>query len=187
MAAIDVNTIKHTVRAWVIRGSALADDHVIWTLGKRAPSGPYIHLRLKIDTIGQDLVRSTPNPTPTSGNDATYTVVGSRLVTLTITCYSSDDINSGARSVEQILNDVLTAASLPSVSDSFRAAKIGSLKFGTVESAGAIIDTSFFEPRAVVTVTFHTVAQMSETGPAIDSVTGIVGTTDHGNLTFDVG
>lgn len=183
MSAIAITTVKNAIRAWVISGSGLAANRVIWTLGARAPAGTYIHMRIRVGTVGADWVDTDPNPTPTSGNDATNKVRGGRIMTLTLTCFSADDVSAGTRSPEEILNDVLTAATLPSVSVAINAAKIGLLSFGEVTPVDLTIDSVYFEPRAFVTVRFHTVASLSETGPSIDSAT-VQGTAPAGTFTF---
>lgn len=175
MASIAIDTVKQAIRSWVIRGSGLAPDHVIWTLGAKRPSSTYIHMRIRLRTLGQDFVKVTRTTSPTSGNDATYTVVGTRLLTLTLTCFAPGEPNQGARSPEQILNDVFAAWSLPSINESMNVARLGWLSNTEIVPVDMNIDSSLFEPRATCTITMHTVAQLTETGPAIDSV-DIVGT-----------
>lgn len=185
MSSVDITNIKHAINTWVRRGSGLAANKVIWTLGARVPDGTYIHLRARVGTIGSDLVRVTPAPTPSSGQDALYTVVGGRLLTLTMTCFAPETPDQATRAPEQILNDVLTALSLPSVNDVIQAAKLGAMKFGDVQTIDLNINHTLFEPRATCTVRFHTIASLSETGPAIDS-TEISGDTPSGDLDFIV-
>jgi hypothetical protein len=185
MASVDVDGIKAALRTWVINGSGLAPNKVIWTLGRRSPTGTYVHLRMKIDPVGGDVVSVRPNPTPTPGNDAIYSVLGARYGTVTITCFAPDDVEADARSPEEILNDVMTASSLPSSYDVLTAARVGVLTFSSVTTVDLTIDEVQFEPRAYFTARFHTTAQLSETGAAIDTV-DLVGTTDAATLTFEV-
>jgi hypothetical protein len=185
MSAIDIETVKSALRTWVIRGSGLPPDHVVWTLGARRPDSSYIHMRLKVGTVGQDLVKYTPNPSPTSGNDALFTVVGARILTFTVTCFAPTEPNQGARSPEQILNDVFTSYSFPSVTAVVKAAKLGWLTNTDITPIDLLIDKTLFEPRAYMTIRLHTIAQLSETGPSIDTVE-ISGTTAAGTDAFVV-
>lgn len=169
--AINTTAIKAALRQWVINGSGFSAGNVIWTLGKRRPAGPYVHMRVNWGKpIGSDMLFTSATPSPTPGNDVTYTVIGSRRPTLTLTCFSDADDNSGDVSPESVLNSVLTAAYLPSSSNVLRAARIGLMKFGDVTPVDVTINSVEFEPRAFVLVTFNITASLSETGPGFTSV-----------------
>lgn len=170
MSAVDVDTIKAALRAWVIRGSALPAGQVVWTLGERTPPSPYISMRLSIRAVGQDWVDTRRNPTPTvPGTEAIYKVRGNRVLKLSMQCFG-DDASSGQRAPEGILNDVITALALPTVSEALAAAKIGIADVSDINPIDGVINSTRFEPRALVTVTMHATAALSETGPVIEDV-----------------
>lgn len=170
MSAVNVDTIKAALRAWVIRGSALPAGQVIWTLGKRTPPSPYISMRLSIRTVGQDWVDTVANPTPTTpGTEALYKVRGNRVLKLSMQCFA-DEASSGQRAPEEILDDVITALALPSVSTALAVAKVGIADVSDITPIDGVINSTRFEPRALVTVTMHAIAAMSEAGPVIEEV-----------------
>lgn len=169
MSAMDHTAIKAALRAWVVRGSGLAASNVIWTLGERRPTGPYISMRLGIETIGQDWVDAEANPTPTAGHEAVSIVRGTRKLRLDMQCFAAVG-DSSAADAWAILHEVMTAAALPTVSDQLEAAKLGLAKYDGPTQIDGVVNSSRFEPRATATAWLFTTAEVSETGPSYDNV-----------------
>src|SRR5262245_40193577 len=90
MSAVQWTTIENAIQAWMIAGSGLAADHVIWDSSAAPPTGQYISMRFSVvDKLGFDWVDRTDNIltvaplTIGSVNTATdaLTITGHGLVT----------------------------------------------------------------------------------------------------------
>jgi hypothetical protein len=166
VSAFNIVAAKAALHAWVVRGSGLPPERAIYALGQRPPEAPYLHIRFRVDPVGHDWIRNAPADDPQPGLDTVYTVCGYRTLTVILTCFGADT-NAGERAPEQILNDVVTARSLPSVVQALAAAGMGSFTFGSMSSPGATIQSSYFEPRSTIEARCQVVAELSELGPSI--------------------
>jgi hypothetical protein len=62
MTAVQWTTIENAIQSWLVAGSGLAADHVIWDSPATPPSGQYISMRLSvIDQLGFDWVDRSDN------------------------------------------------------------------------------------------------------------------------------
>lgn len=155
---------ENAIHAWVVAGSELAADHVIWW-GHRGPvpSGTYISMRIiEIGRVSSDCM-----VTESAGAEIVHRVAGPRQPTLELTCFAGTPLGSG--STTHILERVITAIKLPSVRALLRAGNVGIGPRGRVRELGGIRST-MFDPRAIVEIGLHTTFEVSETGFAIERV-----------------
>src|SRR4051812_10261443 len=108
MAAVDPQTaVENALHAWVVAGSELDADHVIWsaeaTGGGPVPVGTYIVMRwLDIDRKSSDWLVAER-----VGDAIVHHVRGTRHPTLELTCFAG--ARYGADRAAMILERVLTA------------------------------------------------------------------------------
>lgn len=64
MSAIDWTTIKNAIQAWIVAGSGLAADHVIWEFdGGNRPTSPFVTIAaVQIDQPAHDYTIEANNP-----------------------------------------------------------------------------------------------------------------------------
>lgn len=166
-AVVDhLTPIEDAIQAWVVAGSQLAADHVIWA-GERgagpAPAGTYISLRfIASNRVSMDWIKAER-----AGSSVIFHVRGTRHPTLEITC--SAGANYGSRRAEQIIERVLTAIKLPSVAKSLRAGGVGVGTRGPVRVVPGI-RSQMLDPRAIVEVGLHIMIDISEHGSSIEHV-----------------
>lgn len=167
---------EKAIQNWVVIGSGLAADKVIWSQqdGPR-PASPYIALRpASLAATGIDWVDVVDSEAPTPGNEIEYHVRGPRIVELWMQCHGV--VATGDQSPVAILESVRTSHRLPSVRKPLKDAKIGVADSTPVSYLGSTINNANFEPRAVMSVTLHLASDVSEPGTVIESaeITGDV-------------
>lgn len=158
--------LEEALHAWVMIGSQLDADHVIWCPEGvdpgPVPTGTYIELRLiNINRVSDDWTKLTR-----SGNSIVHHVRGTRHPTLQLTCIAGD--RYGAMRPSKILERVLTSVSLPSV----RAVLRGIVGIGPRGQINVITArrSGLFDPRATVEVGLHTVIEIYEVAPEMKRV-----------------
>jgi hypothetical protein len=151
---------EDAIYAWIVAGSALAPDHVIWANagnGGPSPAGLYISMRLlNIDTVSADWLISRR-----SGTQVVHHVRGTRHPVLELTCSAGSSY--GARRAEMVLARVVAAIRLPSVAKMLRKGAVGVGESGPVR----VIQgrrSGMFDPRATVEIQLHTMIDVSEVG-----------------------
>lgn len=183
---IDFVAIEDAINTWVAAGSGLdVDDNVIWAQQKAPrPATPYISIRMMVlERFGIDwfIVQDASPPNP--GAEIEHVVQGTRTGVLNLQCFADD--GDGAASAMAILENVVLAATLPSVHEGLRVAKFGILNFGPVQSINGGPTATVFEPRAIVDCRFNTTAEVVETATYIEIVKDIENLTT--GETFTVG
>lgn len=121
-----------------------------------------------IRPIGNDWVDNENNPTPTAGAEVLMKVRGVRRCTFSLQCFAA--MGTGATGPTAILNDVITACSLPSISDALDAAFVGVSDYGDIKSMDGVVNSTRFEPRATVEIVFYAKAELVETATYIEHV-----------------
>jgi len=160
---MDVTALEDTVHAWVVAGSLLAADHVIWGGRGPAPAGPYIELAMHgAQRVANDWIE----PRNESGQ-VMYHVRGVRQVTLELTCIAAE--RYGEARPEAILDRVLTAAELPSIATVLRRAEVGIGTRGPVRAVPGV-RSGLFDPRAIAEVELYIASELAERGSAIKRV-----------------
>jgi hypothetical protein len=196
---VDVTAIEDAIHAWVVAGSGLDADHVIWgaeaTGGGPVPSGTYISMRLLgIGRVSDDWLISRRVGGPGVGAFAggafssaafavdagiVHHVRGTRHPNLELTCFAGD--RYGAGRAQMVLERVLTSIRLPSVGAALRAGGVGIGVRGLVRVA-SVPRSTMFDPRAIVEVGLHVEIDVEETGQSIEhveaEVMGVVVTVD---------
>ncbi len=159
---MDVTSLEDTVHTWVVAGSQLAADHVIWGGRGPAPAGPYIELALHdVQRVANDWI----DPRLESGQ-VMYHVRGVRQVTLELTCIAAD--RYGEARPQAILDRVLTVE-LPSVAAVLRRAGVGIGARGPVRAIPGV-RSGLFDPRAIAEVELYVASDLAERGSAIKRV-----------------
>lgn len=157
-AADPVVAVEDAIQAWVVAGSGLAANRVIW----KDQSGPAIngtYIALKLRDIGRPAEDWTV--LTKTGNAVTHAVVGPRTATLEITCFYAPPL--GALQGILILDRVIAAKGLPSVQAVLRAGNVGIGRTGRARSIDGV-RSELFDPRATVEVTLHLMSEISEPG-----------------------
>ncbi len=172
--------IENAIWAWIVAGSGLDEQNVIWAGRGPSPSGMHIAMRLAVtDAPGHDWV----DRAATDEGDITYTVRGPRIATLTLQCIAPiDGPESGETTCAGILDRALQVRMLPSVAADLDAGGVGVGRIGPIRAVPGI-RSQLFEPRAVVEITLHMTAEVSEIGAAIEHVE-VEGDVDDGALTI---
>lgn len=92
-------------------------------------------------------------------------------LTLTLQCFAATTAGAtGVTGALQILDQVLAAYMLPSLHDALNAAGVSVYDFGTVTAQGEKMNTTVFQPRAVVDVKIYLDSNVSEPGTIIEFV-----------------
>jgi hypothetical protein len=164
--------VRLAIRSWVVTGSALSGDHVIWVGQQhRVPDGAYITLRLStIDPLGHDESSITE-----AAGVLTEHLTGHRDAKLTITCFSGIDEHDATRAV-LTLDSVRTAARLMTVANVLQAANVGVNHIADVRAIGATINNTQFDSRAELVVHLNLVSELTGAADAIQTVGPITST-----------
>jgi hypothetical protein len=163
--------VRGAIRQWIISGSGLSGDHVIWTGQQhRIPDSMYIALRLaEIDPLGHDVISVDGSTTLIEH------AIGHREAQLTITCYSAIDETDSTRAV-LVLDAVRSAARLSAVADVLQAANVGINVLTPARAIGAGVTSTKFDSRAELVVLLNLVSEATAAGTAIQTVGPIVPT-----------
>ncbi len=113
-----------------------------------------------------------------AGQEIQHKARGTREIRLTIQVFQGDTtLSSGAASPAaeaatptQLAEQILAYVRLPSIRDALRAAGVGYLGPGPVNSLDGSLGFSVFEPRATVDVRLHAVSEVVEDGTVIETV-----------------
>ena len=161
--------IEKAIQNWIVIGSGLPPDKVIWAQqdGPR-PLSPYIALRPEaLASSGIDWVDVVDSPTPTPGAEIEYHVRGPRTVELFFQCHG--DKATGNQSPVVILERVRTSHRLPSIRKTLIDSFIGVSESTPISYLGSTINNANFEPRATMSLTVHLSSDISESGTVITS------------------
>ncbi len=162
---VSVTAFENAIYDWVVAGSGLAADRVIWSGRGPAPAGTYISMRLlNIGSVSQDWLV----PVNVSGS-IVYHIRGTRNPTLELTCIYAD--RTGDQRPEMILDRVRTAKALPSVAATLKAGGVGVGKWGPVRVVPGV-RSQLFDPRAIVEIDLHSTIDIADpvAGSAIEHV-----------------
>lgn len=97
---------------------------------------------------------------------------GARTLTLDLQCFAVPSTDAtGVTAARAILGRILASTGLPKVYEALVAAGLGVADWGKIQSTGGVLNTTVFEPRAMVSVTIHVAAEISETGGFVETVT----------------
>lgn len=176
MSAIQWATVRDAIQAWIVTGSGLAGDHVVWAGQRDAdgnlmprPSGMYILLHLTVFDW-----RATSDAKvytfDAGSNTLTQHLRGPRVALLNATCYQGTPAGgTGQPSTTApmaVINDALTATGLDPVFDVLVAAGVGVGKVSAINVQGGAINNVKFEERAIATVQLHLASDVSYAYPA---------------------
>jgi len=165
------SSVENAIHAWVVAGSGLPADKVIWSL-QTGPllELPYITMRCAVvSTSGLDWIDLEFAANPTPENEVDYIVRGSRRALLELQCYA-DATDVTGMAAQSILGNVIASARLPSIRSALNTAKIGVSVAEPIQFLGQVADSVGFEPRAITRIPMHLVNEISETGTFIETV-----------------
>ncbi len=164
--AVSWTAIEDALRAWVLSASGLDDGRVIWSQqGGPRPDTPFVTLQIfTMKNVGQDWV----NVEDADEGEVEMKARGAREATLVMQCFATDAV--GAAAAAMLLNQIITAARLPSNVDALNAAGVGLARFEPVQTISGVVGSTDWEPRATVSVRFFLAVEVSEPGTYIRSV-----------------
>ena len=168
----DIATVENAIQAWIVAGSGLAADKVLWSgQGKGRPGEQWISLKfLALPSEGQDWTDVEDAPEPQDGAEIEHRARGQRVATLSIQCYAGNAV--GAVSPMMRLERVKLARSLPTAMDAFRAGGVGIRSMSGPTDVSAPRTPGTFEPRAVMSARISLAAELVETGTYIEKAGG---------------
>lgn len=160
MSAIAWQQIEDAIHAWVVNGSGLAADRVVWA-GQNQPERAVPFITIRVSSIrrrGNDWTNVEDAASPAPGAELQKVIRGPRIIGLTIQCFAASPI--GAAGALAILENVAIAVQRPVVSEVLDAARVGIGNISDVEALDGVIGSTLFEPRAIMTVSLHTVSEL---------------------------
>jgi hypothetical protein len=107
-----------------------------------------------------------------AGSEIIQKARGPRQAILQLTCFAGvpGGAATGASSPTAVLHDAVSAYALDGIADAIAAAKIGVGRVETIRSIDGVVDSTIFEPRAIVLVHLHLASELSETSTYIQIV-----------------
>lgn len=171
MSAVPSATIEDALVTAVVAATGLAADRVRWAEQglPRPASGAWISLRLlSLEETGPDWVDVEEAEAPVDGAEIEHTSRGWRVGTLSVQCFAGDA--TGASTSVAILERLRAKLPLPTVADALAAANVAVVGRGPVRNAAALINSTVFEPRAVIELRFTAASEVTETGTYIETV-----------------
>lgn len=170
MIELNPTTIA-AIMAWVRAGSSVT---AVWAQQDGPPvARPYIEVgRPSVDEArGLGWVDVEDNPTPSAGAEILQVARQPVVIRVRLQCFATDPIEDDATSAAcAILSTLARKSKLPTMQDALRAANLGIMRIGGVQSTGGVVNSANFEPRAVLEVAFHGAAEVSETGTYVETV-----------------
>lgn len=165
------SAIEEAIFDWVVAGSELDEDHVIWEDERGPqPQGCYIAMQVGDErSFGADWSKTSLIESSDEDNgEIMYTLTGTRVLTLVLECFAAGEDWQTARPAARLAR-VITARRLPSIAFALSQARVG---IGTIQPVQVLKleRAKIFESRARVEINLHLVAQVSETAPWIETV-----------------
>lgn len=157
------DTVQSAVHAWVAAASQVSAALIVFAQQNSDEdiTGPWIELDLpSAEQIGLDWETRTVDLSADPGEEVTITKQGTRELELRIQAFDGPGV--GATSPRSTLMNLVDRARLSSVHGLLRAAGVGLAKFSPVTVVGTVKNSSYFEPRAVVTATLYLTSEVSE-------------------------
>jgi hypothetical protein len=181
MGAIDWTKVEDAFFDWVVAGTGLAEDKVIWShQGSPRPDAPYVSLMISsVQRAGRDWIDTYDNPSPVPGQEIIRKARGPRFCALSIQCFTYYDMIS-QQGPMQILTDLI--ASLPLHRYALHRAGIGISDFGSIGTVGGMLNSQL-ESRAHVDLEFHLASEVQGFDTYIEK---IIATNENTNETFEV-
>lgn len=184
---------EKAIQACVVKGSGLAGNHVIWanpttTDGQMSNRPPGQHIELFLLGIvragGRDGTVAVANPDASPGNtdfDSTLLrTVGTRLITITVTCYGGATV--GENQPMGVLMGVQARMAQDSQGELFSLAGIALKQVdGVLSLKGRVIDGARIEPAAVFTAQFWA-SPAAVPGSVEDTCSTIAHVVVHGDV-----
>ncbi len=161
-------TIEEAIHDWIITGSGLTENQVIWSQqSSPRPVGQYISITImSVASVGMDWNEVIDNPDPEEGEEIKILARGTREAALTLQCYGGSGI--GANSPRARLEGIVSSASLASRRDELGDAGVGILFKGPVQTLTGLVGAGL-ESRAIVEFRLALASEISETATYVES------------------
>lgn len=104
-----------------------------------------------------------------AGAELTHYARGQRRITLQVTCFPPKVATDGTEAYAY-LSDAVGHASLPARRSALRAAGIGLGNMGTIQQLDGVVNSTRFEPRAMLTLIMFVKSEITATGTIIETV-----------------
>jgi len=167
-------TVENAIQAWIVAASGLAGAKVIWAeQGGNRPAPPYIAINaITLSRFGEDWKRivdlTGDIPPPPVGEEIEVHLEGPREIALSIQCFADSPL--GTASAMAILNDVQARVRIASIASALRTGGVTVRRFDAINSLGAIVGATDWEPRATMTAYIGVASDVSETATYIETV-----------------
>lgn len=147
--------MRRGIHAWIYQAAGLPDTQVIWTDqgAPRPASGPWISLALIVITpIGRpwEVFSETSSPTPNA--DLNRTQGAQRNALLSVQVFGASATDAGGPSGMQIIDNLSLATYDDGVRLALRDLGVSVLKIEATKAISGVINSTTFEPRAVVEI-----------------------------------
>lgn len=161
-------TIENALHAWVVAGSGLPAEKVIWAQQDAPrPAPPFIAMRLRNpQRIGQDWL-DVVDAGVTPGQEIQIKSRGTRTMTLSLQAFSA--ASTGINAAVMQLDAVRSVSNLPTVRDALNTAGLGLGPFEGVQSLDGVLSESVFEPRATMGALLFLSSEVSEFATYIET------------------
>lgn len=168
--SISWKTVEDALHNWVVVGSGLDTQHVIWSRQSAPrPTPPYIAMSIaNISQVGQDWIKVEDNVGGEAGEEVIHKARGQRKISLSLQCFGGE--SSGDASSYSVLELVRSKSRLPTIRDSLRNAGVGILSIGQITSLDGIVGVVKFEPRATLESLLILSSEVTELGTYIETV-----------------
>lgn len=165
------NTTLTALQAWVVSATGIATGNVRWSgQGGTRAVGPWISLNVIADNPAGPTwfdIEDADEPV-VAGAEINYKGRGSSTGTLSIQCFAGAAV--GESSSVAILRNLRASASSPATRAAMVLAGVGLGTIGPVQDSPGLINTTNFEPRAMLNVTFFTAEESTIAGTYIETV-----------------
>lgn len=170
MSGIDFTIIKNAIQSWVVAGSGLAGDHVVWSPLRDAqgnpvprPVGTFVSLSLPgFRSPGFD----DQSIYTVNANVMSQTVVGPRILVLFVQVYQG--IPTGGNDIDamRLLNQILVASERDDINDALGVARVAIGTYDNVQQVPSASNPAKQELRAYTQIKLHVGTKTSFASPA---------------------
>ncbi len=161
MSAIAWTTVQNALHAWIVAGSGLDSDHVIWT-GQNGPRPDEMFCELRL-TLLPRLGRDWIDHAVESGNYVSR-LRGPRRAIFTVQCFQGTSSPAvGETSCLAVLDDAMSAFALESITAALVVAGVGVSSIEAAQVTDQTLNTARNEQRAFVTAQINLTSEITET------------------------
>lgn len=169
MSGVDFTTIKNAIQAWVVAGSGLAGNHVVWGSLRDSrgnpvprPSGMFISLQIAgLRSPGFD----DANTYTEASNVLSQTLQGPRVLVLFMQVFQGSPTGGSDIGALSLLNDLLAAVARDDIAQALQLAKVSIGSYDDAQYVPGAYNDAKQELRAFTTVRLHVRSRIVFTQP----------------------